>query len=209
MEGARVVACDVPLVARRALRTVTGIEPHHPRPGAREPQRRRATLHEIIAQLRTRQDLLVRTGVHHRVDQGVPAAEEARLVLVRLIPQERVCVRGAPVGERPVDGAGLQPAVCRGEVLAARDCHGAQPVLVGRLARRAVAHQGKLLRLRSFTGDLCHGLVEAIIERAGVVVVELAEYCSVGEGVGVAGHGVGDFVAEGEVEDKVAVGPSY
>lgn len=163
MERARVVTRDVSLLARLALDPVAGIKPFEPRPGTREPQGGRAALHEVVAQLRARQHLLVRAGLDHCVDQGVPAVQETRLVLVRRVVRELVRVEIAAVWERLVDGPRLQPTVGRREVLAARDRHRAQPILVGRAARRAVAYQGELLRVRSLAGGLLQGFVEAVV----------------------------------------------
>ena len=56
-----------------------------------------------------------------------------------------------------------------------------------------------------FAGDLLQGFGEVGVRGCGGVVVEFRQRGEGGEGGGVAGDGVGDVGAEGEVEEDCAV----
>lgn len=73
------------------------------------------------------------------------------------------------------------------------------------MASRTVAGERILLRVVGFAWDELHGFIEPIVQRKGIVIVKLAQSSRIGECLVVAGNGVGDLVAKGEVEDQCAV----
>lgn len=79
MEGTRVVARHFAVVAA-CPRAIAGVEALIPRAGAREAHRRRATLHEVVAEFLAGEHFLIRTRLDDGVDQGVPAGLVAQLV---------------------------------------------------------------------------------------------------------------------------------
>ena len=109
---------------------IVPIKPNLPRQGTTEPHGSRTALHELIAQVVTRQQLLVRPGLDELVDQRV-AARVVRRGVGHAGARERLGVQDGAVREGLADGAWLEVRGRVGEILAAGDRHGAQPVLVG------------------------------------------------------------------------------
>lgn len=164
-----------------------------------KPQRGGTTLHKLIAQIITRQQLLVRPRLDELINARIPTRVERRGILHPSL-RERRLVEPRAVRKRLTDGARLEVGRRIGEVLAARNGDEAEPVFVSRGAVGAVAREGVALAGGRFARDLGEGLVEVGVHGGGVAVIELGELAGVAE-VGVAGDGVGDLVAEWEVDD--------
>lgn len=204
MEVAWIIAGDGrPIRPRHG--SVACVESNVPRPRTRESHCRRAILHEIIAQFFTRQDLLVRSGLDDRINLGIAAYLITQLVFEAGVLCQLIRGQRRSVGKCGVDSPRLQKGVRRSEVLAARDSHTAQPIPVGAVAGRTVAGKRILLCVVGFAWDELHGFIEAIVERKGIVIVELAQSGRIGECLVVAGNGVGNLVAKSEVEDQCAI----
>lgn len=183
------------------MRRIIPIEPYVPRLGTPEPQSGGTALDQLVADVLARQELLVRARLDLLVDPGVAARVEAGDVVE---PGQRGVVEAGAVGERLADGAGLQVGSVVVKVLTARDRDGAEPVLVGGLAVGAGARERVALVRGRLARDLREGLVEVGVHGRGKVVIELGQLRRVAI-ARVAGHRVGDLIAEVEVDNQRAV----
>lgn len=86
-----------------------------------------------------------------------------------------------------------------GEVVAARNGDGAEPLLVRYLAILTASRERVLRFITGVTGNLLKGVREIFEKGGGVVVVDFDEVRDVDGRV--RGNGVGDVGAEGEVVD--------
>lgn len=108
------------------------------------------------------------------------------------------------VGKRGVDAARLQPRVGGGVVFAAGDEDGAQPGFVVALAVLARACERVLGFAGGVAGNLSEGVFKVVVVVGGLGVIDEAEASVVEFEVGGGGDGVGDGVAEFEVEEDLA-----
>lgn len=98
----------------------------------REAQRSRTTPNDIEAQVLAWFHLFIRAGIDELVDHGVARTVIPETVAVRFVERAgNIAVEGQrAVGKCGVDVAGLQPVVVCGEIFAAGDDYGAEPVFV-------------------------------------------------------------------------------
>lgn len=185
--------------------SIACVEPDIPWPRTSESHGRWAVLHEIVAQLLTGQHLLVGPRFDNRIDLGITTRLVAQLVLETCVLRQFVLARSGPVGKRRVDSPRLQERGRHREIFATRDGDTAQPVSICAVAGRAIADERILLRIVGLAGDQLHGFVKAVVQGEGVVVIKLAQSGRIGECLVIAGYGVGDLVAEGEIEDELAI----
>ncbi|ELR10378.1 hypothetical protein GMDG_00791 [Pseudogymnoascus destructans 20631-21] len=198
----RVIARNLPILTLTPIRppSIT-TRPFHPR--TIKLHRRRTALHEVIAHIQTRQDLLIRSRLHYCIDRRIPARVEVPNCLAGR--QEIRILKHRRVGEGLHHVPRLQPGVATAVILAPRDRDAAEPGFIRFRAVVAVADQTVLAGVRDFAGDLLQGFGEVGVGGFGGVVVEGGEGGEGWERGGVAGDGVRDIGAEREVEEDRAV----
>lgn len=147
-----------------------------------------------MAQVLTGENLLVGTRLDLTVDDRVAGRVHQHilhpLIVVRQLRAVEERLREIPDTEI-WSGAG--------EVVAARNGDGAEPLLVCYLAILTVSGERVLRFITGVTGDLLQRVREILEEGGGVVVVDFDEVRDVDGRVG--GDGVGDVGAEREVVD--------